>query len=170
MTFVDLGEAGAHLPSAMPGRKRTLPTSEEQSRVCAAVESGSAVSAILGAFDNLSPGVSSGSLRWQRKLAQDELYKCARVVTPYGTICEEATLDGHTAALEIYHINPFALLYHCMASSGMFATFMVALIGRAANHTLEFCFYLDKARPGNQAPPQVGAFLVSWPSFVQVDA
>ena len=77
----------------MTGRKRKAPTETE--RVCsdAAVNAATAASSLVHAVTQLKPHERQSNA-WRRKLAADELFEFARVLTPYGLVCHDRTLNG----------------------------------------------------------------------------
>ena len=65
-------------------------------------------------------------------------------------------IQGRIHEVEIYHVNPFAFLSHAIQTSPLFENFLRSLVGAAPGGTLDFIFYLDKAKPGNQQRPDDG--------------
>ena len=83
----------------------------------ASVNAVASVNSVANALSELLPGSTSAT--WRRKLAHDELYKSARAETPFGTVCQRSVVQGKRAELEIFHVNPFALLYQGAKESVM---------------------------------------------------
>ena len=119
----------------------------------ASVNAVASVNSVANALSELLPGSTSAT--WRRKLAHDELYKSARAETPFGTVCQRSVVQGKRAELEIFHVNPFALLYKGAKESEHFREFMCHLMSLNPNG-LSLIYYLDKATPGNQKRPDMG--------------
>ena len=90
------------------GRPLHVHTAGEETQTTAFLDATTGVNSIVSALVTMAPIGSSG-LSWQRKLAQRELYDIANTLTPYGLVCEKGC-RGANGELEIYHVNPFALL------------------------------------------------------------
>ena len=125
----------------------------EARHAVAAVDAASGVTGILSALNTLTP-IRSHSVSWQRKLAEEELYKLPNTFTPYGNICCGDVVHGKVDDLEVYHVNPFALFYYACEVYEGFRNFLAALV--AAFGPLNLVYYLDKATPGNEKRPDNG--------------
>ena len=141
--------AGSMLPQR--GRKRHAPTAAEHCEVLATVNSLNSVQSIVNALADVR-GSAPASINWKRKLAHSELFSVANTLTSYGTVCLESTVHGKASTITIYHCNPFSLLLLATESSSMFFDFLSQIVV-AAPLGLDICYYLDKAKPGNQERP-----------------
>ena len=111
--------------------------------ITAAVNAGQSVSGILGELRDLT-AAPHYSLSWSKRLATAELYAECETETPYGKVCKTSCIEG----LEIYHVNPFALLYHAASSHGLFGDFLRDVATKSG--VINLCYYLDKANPSEK--------------------
>ena len=132
---------------AMGRKRKECPSSAISS--LAIIESQTAVHSVISALNRCSDRVPTTSMSWCRKLAKDVLYADATTDTPYGKVCVESIVNGSKGPLTLWHLNPFAFLYHACTLSAMFASFLFACTAKAAGGILRFVIYLDKAVPGN---------------------
>ena len=130
------------------GRKRKECPSSLSSAI-AVIDSQVAVNTVLTALSQCSDKAPPSSVSWCRKLAHEVLYADARTDTPYGKVCLESVVNGSKGSLTLWHLNPFAFLYHACMLSQMFASFLFECTAKAAGGVLRFVIYLDKATPGN---------------------
>ena len=130
------------------GRKRKECPSSLSSAI-AVIDSQVAVNTVFTAFSQCSDKPPPSSVSWCRKLAHDVLYADALTETPYGRVCLESVVHGSKGQLTLWHLNPFAFLYHACMLSQMFASFLFECTAKAAGGVLRFVIYLDKATPGN---------------------
>ncbi len=144
-------EAEAHCNSAMPprrGRRSREITAEEQIQTVAVIDATTGVQSILSALETLGPAGSSRQ-SFKRKRAQEELYDIAKTLTPYGLVCEKGHIRGADGELEIYHVNPFALLHLACEKYMRFRQFVAGIVASSPDHMVDIVYYLDKATPGN---------------------
>ena len=130
------------------GRKRKECPSSLSSAI-AVIDSQVAVNTVLTVLSQCSDKPPPSSVSWCRKLAHDVLYADALTETPYGKVCLESVVHGSKGPLTLWHLNPFAFLYHACMLSQMFASFLFECTAKAAGGVLRFVIYLDKATPGN---------------------
>ena len=136
----------------MPKRKANSAIADVHA--AAAVNAATGVGSVVSALRELAPA-SKYSLSWQKKLAAAEVYKVANAITAYGEVCCTSKVQGKSGELEIYHVNPFALLEHA-ASISLFSEFLAKLVASDPDHMLDIVYYLDKATPGNDKRPDHG--------------
>ncbi len=123
----------------MARRRRREPDATELQLAAATINAGHSVMALTNAFQDVdAPQLRSSE--WQRRLARDTLYETARTLTPHGTICRETTVNGKTGPLEIFHVNPFALLHHSAATAHLFMRFIGRLVEEAPRNLLDIVF------------------------------
>jgi hypothetical protein len=96
------------------------------------------------------------SLSKKRKLAEAELYKLPNTLTPYGTVCHTSLVRGKNGELEIYHVNPFAMLQHATQSFSMFRDFFAKVVRGSPHGRIDLVYYLDRCTPGNVRRPDDG--------------
>ena len=136
----------------MPPKKKAKRNDELLAR--SASGAGSAVSSVLAALsDN---GQIECSVREGRKLAHKHLYELPATQTPFGPITKTTKVMGMKAALDIYHVNPTAFIYHALVLSMSLCVFLEACQSSNPAGVLTIALYLDEATPGNQNRPDRG--------------
>ncbi len=129
------------------GKRKTL---VDAGQLVAAVDAASGITSIVSALHTMDlPHSCAYSVGWQRRLAQDELYKVAGTSTAYGKVCCNRVLTGPTGDLNIYFTNPFAILTLACEQSAGFRQ-LVADMMASSPEGLDIIYYLDKATPGNE--------------------
>ena len=129
------------------GRPRRIDSNARREMI-AAVDTVTSVRAMASALNSLQPH-RINSTWWQRKVANDELQKLARTLTPYGTVCQEVDVNGTSGdTLSIYYASPFSLLYEGTKRSALFSRFLAQVMSSSPGG-LHICFYLDRAKPGS---------------------
>ena len=121
-----------------------------RSVVCA----GGAVSAVLQSFRDHP--VLAGSLRKAQFDAHQALMKLPLTTTPFGAVCLCTVVDGTKGSIDVFHVNPSALLYHALMVSKLLKVFLDRCQCSNPNGSLTIAFYLDEATPGNQHRPDRG--------------
>ena len=143
------------LPCALQMASRKNASILEE-RIVGAVDAASGVSNVLSALDRLIPTRNRIGVKTQERLARSELYSTANTQTPYGLICRTSTVMGKSGELQVYHVNPFALLQHSCEVSIGFRCFLANVVASAPDALINLVFYLDKATPGNEKRPDHG--------------
>ena len=133
-------------------KRKALQTPRESEQLAAVVDAANGVSSIVSSLASMVHTRSAYSVSWTQRLAKDILYEFAEKLTAYGTVCE----THRVGELEIYHVNPFALLAYACDSSHLFSEFFAGLVRLAAGQQLSIIYYLDKATPGNEKRPDNG--------------
>lgn len=121
--------------------------------VAAALDSGTAVSAVLASLSSnhqLAQSVTSA-----RKDASTLLYELPNTETPFGTLCKESVVRGKKGSTDVYHVNPAAFLYHALQSLP-FRMLLHSWQAASPARNLTIAVYLDEATPGNQRRPDCG--------------
>lgn len=136
----------------MPPKKKVK--RNDELAVGAVSNSRSAVKSVLDALrDN---GTIECSVREGRKLAHKSLYELPATQTPFGPIALTTKVMGMKGALDIYHVNPAAFLYHALVLSRSLCVFLDACQSSNPEGVLTIALYLDEATPGNQNRPDRG--------------
>ena len=138
--------------ACMPPKKKVKRNDELVAR--AASNSGCGVQTILAAFRN--NGTIECSVREARLLAHKSLYELPSTQTPFGPIALTTKVMGMKRALDIYHVNPVAFLYHALVLSRSLCVFLDACQSSNPEGVLTIALYLDEATPGNQNRPDRG--------------
>ena len=134
--------------------KKKARKATDQLVASAAIESGCALTTLLSSF--ASHNLLSQSARTARKTAGEILYKGPNTDTPFGRVCITTTIQGKNGPLEVYHVNPAAMLYLALMSFPPFLKFLEACQTDSGAEFLTVAIYLDEAVPGNQNRPDRG--------------
>ncbi len=124
-------------------------TAEEKRQTVAFLDAATGANSILSALDTMGPAGSSGQ-SLKRRHAQQELYDIAKTLTPYGLVCEKGHIRGEDGELEIYHVNPFALLELACEKYRRFQQLLAGVADSSPGDMVDIIYYLDKATPRNE--------------------
>ena len=123
--------------------------------ILAALSADQPVQGFLQCIRSTGSGQGDISLRRQRCLVAQELYRTPNTHTPFGVVCSSTEVPGNKKPLAIYHTNPQALLHLAITRSVRYYEFLLYCRARAPSNILRLAIYLDQTTPGNNNRPDL---------------
>lgn len=117
-----------------------------------AIASGQSVSSVFTGLESCL--VLPFSRQDAKNTSTKLLYRALETETPFGAIGKTSRVHGTKGSVDIYHINPEAMLCHCLTTYYMLLHFLANC--RKPGGLLTIILYLDEATPGNQLRPDNG--------------